>query len=312
MTDRRDRSSSGPHSGRPDAGRPDMLDRIRLLAAALVDVGDLAEAVDLVAAQLVAALELDGVMVTRLRTDGRVELAGSLGAPDAMVAGFPRALIDDVPTTDVIRYGSDIWVPSRVSWVERFPELAARTSQIAAGNVPIEVGGRVIGALSLIVDDDRSFTDDERRFIETMSVLLAGVVSRIVESPSPVEVVVTAEHEAPISSHGPMEWAPTEVLRGSYRVPLLVQMLVGHPAAGHRRDRARRHRRPGHVPTRLALPGVRRRRRHGRPASAPASPPPRSASPPRSRSAAPLGTRSRGPGPIARGSSSTSWPRGSS
>jgi PAS domain-containing protein len=202
-----------------------MLDRIRLLAAALVDVDDLAEAGDLVSAQLVAALDLAGAMATRLRADGRVELVGSVGAPEAMTEGYPRALIDDLPPTDVIRYGADIWVSSRVSWVERFPELATRTSQMAAGNVPIEVGGRVVGALSLIVDDDRIFAEEERRFVETMAVLLAGVVSRIVEAPDLSAARPVGPDE--LVADGEMAWAPVGLSRSRYRVPLLVQLLVG-------------------------------------------------------------------------------------
>jgi signal transduction histidine kinase len=68
---------------------------------------------------------------------------------------------------EATRRGEPLWIESVEAWTARYPHLATRRPRTlrAAAVLPLEVNGRVAGALGLSFDQQRQFGETERLFI---------------------------------------------------------------------------------------------------------------------------------------------------
>jgi signal transduction histidine kinase len=80
-----------------------------------------------------------------------------------------RRMAADAPLllAEATRLGEAVWVESVEAWTTRYPTAAAqrRPKLRAAAVLPLEVRGRVAGALGLSFDEERQFDETDRLFI---------------------------------------------------------------------------------------------------------------------------------------------------
>jgi len=84
-----------------------------------------------------------------------------------------------VPVVDALRSGEPVILTSRADWEARYPNFAPMLNTVRAGfAAPLMFEGRPIGGFLLTFEGDRSFSDDERRFLLTLARLCAQAVER--------------------------------------------------------------------------------------------------------------------------------------
>lgn len=82
---------------------------------------------------------------------------------------------------EVVRTGQPILMPTWAERLERYPhhrDVHAHDGDRAVAGLPLQVEGRLIGALSLAFPTDRDFDEDDRRFMTTIADLCAQALER--------------------------------------------------------------------------------------------------------------------------------------
>jgi PAS domain S-box-containing protein len=102
---------------------------------------------------------------------------------EAEIAQWARRLPLDGSTlvAEVARTGEPILLATWEERVARFPHhrrVHARGGDRAVAGLPLKVEGRTIGALSLAFPTDRTFDDDDRRFMSTIADLCSQALER--------------------------------------------------------------------------------------------------------------------------------------
>jgi len=72
-----------------------------------------------------------------------------------------------LPLAEVIRLGEAVWLESAADWASRYPPTASRRHLAgrAVAALPLEVNGRVAGALGLAFEAERRFSETDRLFV---------------------------------------------------------------------------------------------------------------------------------------------------
>jgi signal transduction histidine kinase len=114
--------------------------------------------------------------VVARRADGAevLNLVARRGLPDAFARSFDALpLSSNFPVARSVREGAAVWVPSRETLAQDFPEFEASLDRGFAGQavaaLPLRVGGEVIGGIGLAFPEVHVFDDDERTFLTTMA-----------------------------------------------------------------------------------------------------------------------------------------------
>lgn len=123
--------------------------------------------IDVLLEQAVAGLGADAGAVGLLdRESGQVELTGSIGYSAEGLAGWERfPLAADVPMARAIRENEPVWTASAEELERRFPSVGASVRFAGLAVIPLAVGGRPFGAVSLSFEAPREFDDEDRGFL---------------------------------------------------------------------------------------------------------------------------------------------------
>jgi signal transduction histidine kinase len=118
-----------------------------------------------------------------LREDGlALENLVAVGYPRDMLAAWQWIpLAAPLPAADAVRTGKPIWIGSSATIAARYPTLIdalARIATHALVALPLFVGTRGIGVLSLTFEEERVFGTQERDFAETLASQVALALDR--------------------------------------------------------------------------------------------------------------------------------------
>lgn len=156
-------------------------ERLQAVTAALSQAITPAEVIDVVLTQGVTATgAYAGAVVLLNEADSTLRLAGQRGyAPQSVTPWQSFPLSTPVSLTEAIRQRVPVYL-SRAEMLARFPTQAAATSTQTGGTaaIPLVVGDRVLGGLSLSLSVDRSFSPEERVFLEALAGQCAQALER--------------------------------------------------------------------------------------------------------------------------------------
>ena len=149
--------------------------RLQEVTASLAAATTPDEVGDVVVVQGVVALGAYAGCVMISQGDDPLTLLGAHGYAESVTSYLRDRLTD----TRLTRVAEPVWVESRQEREEKLPHLAEvepRTNALCA--VPLEVGGRSLGALRFSFDHPRLFDDQERRFVLSLASQTAQALDR--------------------------------------------------------------------------------------------------------------------------------------
>jgi serine phosphatase RsbU (regulator of sigma subunit)/anti-sigma regulatory factor (Ser/Thr protein kinase) len=154
--------------------------RLQVVTAALGSTTTPEEVAAVVVSEGVAALEASGGSLLVPTDDEHLGSPGAVGYGEELVQ-FLRSERRDaaLPGAEALRTGRPVWIESRQERDERFPELTGlepRTVSMCA--LPLNAGGRLVGALRFSFDAQRLFDEDERRFALALAAQTAQALER--------------------------------------------------------------------------------------------------------------------------------------
>ena len=156
--------------------------RLGTLAERLSQPLDLADVGRSVLDRAVEALGAKAGIIRLLSEDGTtLTLLDAVGFSEEWTrrsASLP--VTANLPTAEAVRTGEPIFLESRKERVARFSGAGETISHSygAGASVPITFQGRAMGGLTLLYRGDRTFSDDDRRFILTLARLCAQAIER--------------------------------------------------------------------------------------------------------------------------------------
>lgn len=107
-----------------------------------------------------------GGVVLRGEDGTTLETVASRGfAPDVIERWERFSLDHRTPVGQAILRNEPVVMPDRETWLERYPDLGPEALPAAAATIPLDIGGRAIGGLTLSFDEPRSFSDDDVGFL---------------------------------------------------------------------------------------------------------------------------------------------------
>jgi PAS domain S-box-containing protein len=155
--------------------------RLQRVAERLAEAVTPEEVLDAVLSEGVRAAEARAGAIGVLSADGTsVELLAQQGYDPAVMTGWASFPLDaDLPMSQVVRTGAALFIPSLRERNELFPALAHQGQEGHAVVVlPLAVGGRVFGAMSLSFDDDIDFGLERREMKMTLARQAAQALAR--------------------------------------------------------------------------------------------------------------------------------------
>jgi PAS domain S-box-containing protein len=129
------------------------------------------------------ALGANAGNVFLLDASGHTLLNLALLGYDSKIEAWSQRLPVDGETmvAEVVRTGQAIFMPTWKERLKRYPHhstVHARDGDRAVAGLPLQVEGRIIGALSLAFPTDRAFDEDDRRFMAAVADLCAQALER--------------------------------------------------------------------------------------------------------------------------------------
>jgi PAS domain S-box-containing protein len=129
------------------------------------------------------ALGANAGNVFLLDASGRTLLNMALLGYEPEIEAWSQRLPVDGETmvAEVVRIGQPIFIPTWKERLQRYPHhrtIHARDGDRAVARKPLQVEGRIIGAISLAFPTDRSFDEDDRRFMAAVADLCAQALER--------------------------------------------------------------------------------------------------------------------------------------
>ncbi len=163
--------------------RDDRSSQLQALTAALSAALDPGGVGDVIIERAMPALGANAGNVFLLDASGSELRNLALHGYDSEIAAWSQRLPVDGETlvADVVRSGEPILIPTWKERLSRYPHhrtVHARGGDRAVAGLPLQVEGRIIGALSLAFPTDRQFDDDDRRFMATVADLCAQALER--------------------------------------------------------------------------------------------------------------------------------------
>jgi GAF domain-containing protein/anti-sigma regulatory factor (Ser/Thr protein kinase) len=156
------------------------LARLQQVTAALSGAGDAAEISEIVISHAAEAVGAELTSFCLLADDETLQVVGSRGLGAATTARwhtFPVAA--DLPASEAVRTNAPVIVATLQELEERFPLLAGQ----AATNrslvcIPVSLGSRRLGAISLSFPSPHAFDETELRFLRALADTCAQAVDR--------------------------------------------------------------------------------------------------------------------------------------
>jgi PAS domain S-box-containing protein len=137
------------------------------ITAALSGTTDVAVIAEALAEQTLTAFEASRGAVVLLSGDGQVlETVAWRGHDPPVIERWRSFPLDDAtPIGDAVLRNVPIVMDSREEWLARYPGLARDQIPAAAAAIPLDVGDRAIGGLTLSFDEPREFTSEDVGFM---------------------------------------------------------------------------------------------------------------------------------------------------
>ncbi|HUG15931.1 MAG TPA: GAF domain-containing protein [Thermomicrobiales bacterium] len=131
----------------------------------------------------VATLDAQRGMLALLMDDGTtLKIARAVGYPDELSATWSNLPLEiSTPPTDAIRSCAPLFLESRAERAERYPHRDRERSMIGGGAVaaiPLMIGDRALGAMTLGFEDDRHFDGSDRAFLMALARQCAQALER--------------------------------------------------------------------------------------------------------------------------------------
>ena len=136
------------------------------ITAALSETTDIAVIAEALAEQTLTAFEASrGAVVLRTEDGESLETAAWRGHEPAVIEQWRRFPLDaSTPAGDAVLRNEPV-VLSRDEWITRYPGLDRERIPPASASIPLDVGDRAIGVLTLSFDEPREFTEEDVGFM---------------------------------------------------------------------------------------------------------------------------------------------------
>jgi PAS domain S-box-containing protein len=137
------------------------------ITAALADITDVAVIAETLADQTITAFgAVRGAVVLRSDDDTMLETVAWRGHEPAVIDRWRRFPLDRrSPIGDAVLRNEPVVMVDPEEWLSRFPGLERERVPAAAASIPLDVGGRAIGGLTLSFDHPREFSEDDIGFM---------------------------------------------------------------------------------------------------------------------------------------------------
>ncbi len=161
--------------------------RLQAVTVALSNALTPLQVAQVVVAQGVSTLGATSGAVALLTPDGQsLQLVETVGYPAALIEEFSSFPVSaPLPLADVVRAQQAVWVESVADSTTRYPHLIETISSLGLGlknqayaSLPLEVSGRIIGAIDLGFTQGHRFWSDEREFLLTLAGQCAQALER--------------------------------------------------------------------------------------------------------------------------------------
>ncbi|MDB4986766.1 MAG: two-component hybrid sensor and regulator, partial [Myxococcaceae bacterium] len=184
----------------PASQGQERLEALAVLAVHLAEARTQAQVVDVIIERGMLAAQADTCTLYVLDPTGNaLELIGERGAPPEIIAQIRRITDHEgnPETFASLRAGRSVWAESKADYLAIFPALARqKVSQPRASafwSMPLIAEGRTLGLLGMGFYEPRSFSPEERAFVDTFSKQSAQALLRAMrlESEDEIQRVLT-------------------------------------------------------------------------------------------------------------------------
>lgn len=157
--------------------------RLQAATAALASAATPAQIADVVMQQVARALGANGAMVVELLDDGAsLEVVGAANLPPDMLELYHRFSVDGaIPLAIAVRTGRPQWPETVEERLQRYPHLRREYQESGAStwlSLPLRVGARTIGGLSLRFGGARDLSAEDRAYALAVATLSAQALER--------------------------------------------------------------------------------------------------------------------------------------
>ncbi len=137
------------------------------ITAALSQTTDIAVIAEALAEQTLTAFEASRGAVVLLSQDGAaLETVAWRGHEPSVFESWRRLPLDAAtPIGDAILRNEPVVITSRDEWLTRYPELGRGEIPAASASIPLDIGDRAIGGLTLSFDEARAFSEEDVGFM---------------------------------------------------------------------------------------------------------------------------------------------------
>jgi PAS domain S-box-containing protein len=137
------------------------------ITAVLSGTTDVAMIAEALAEQTLTAFEaVRGAVVLRSEDGEALETVAWRGHDAGVIERWRRFPLDDTtPIGDAVLKNTPILMASREEWSARYPGLQRDQIPAAAASIPLDIGDRAIGGLTLSFDEPRAFTSEDVGFM---------------------------------------------------------------------------------------------------------------------------------------------------
>jgi PAS domain S-box-containing protein len=154
------------------------LDTLQSLSGQLAMVATAAEVARIVVAEGTKGIRADGGMLYLLHDD-ELHLTERAGYETADLTMWETVPLDDaVPVADAARTRSTVLLDDPDVLATRYPNLTARLGDSSAIALPVQIRGRLLGALFFTYQRTHHFTGDELSMLRTLADRCAGALER--------------------------------------------------------------------------------------------------------------------------------------
>ena len=137
------------------------------ITAALSKTTDVATIAEALAEQTLTAFEASrGAVVLRSQDGGALETVAWRGHEDGVIERWRSFPLDTkTPIGDAVIRNVPVVVGSREEWLARYPGLEREQIPAAAASIPLDIGDRAIGGLTLSFNEPREFSAEDVGFM---------------------------------------------------------------------------------------------------------------------------------------------------
>lgn len=152
---------------------------LQQLTAALAETLTVDDVCAVVMNQGIAALSAEAGRITLVVPDG--EHVAVIASAGYTMIRSPLRLDSPLPTTEVIRTGRPLFVPTYAEVARDFPQVGQTVAPLIPGalaSTPLTVHGRTIGAMTLVFAGDREFEEGDRELMMAVAAQAAQAIER--------------------------------------------------------------------------------------------------------------------------------------